>query len=102
MEAAFARVFGKLGRQSVRLDRGLSSEGELRPPDNGTFVSATFDPAVAKAHFHSAGDESRGLLYRQTVPIERVFMTYLETRQMNESYREAEAVLLYRESALGF
>ena len=32
-------------------------------------------------------------LYRQAVEIERVFMTYLETRAMNHPFREAEAVL---------
>ena len=31
---------------------------------------------------------------RQTVPIRRVLMTYLETEAMNRPYREAEAVLL--------
>ncbi len=32
----------------------------------------------------------------QSVPVERVFMTYLETSAMNDRFLEAEAVLLAR------
>ena len=31
----------------------------------------------------------------QRVPLERVFMTYMETPQMNHPYRESEVVLLF-------
>jgi len=37
------------------------------------------------------------LLMRQVVPIERVFMTFLETEAMNRQFHEAEAVLLHEE-----
>jgi hypothetical protein len=32
--------------------------------------------------------------YRQMVPIDRLFMTHLETRQFNHPFRESEAVLI--------
>ena len=35
----------------VTLYRGLASERPLEPPRGASFVSATFDPAVAEAHF---------------------------------------------------
>ena len=33
-------------------------------------------------------------LYRQRVPVSRLFTTYLETTALNAPYQEAEAVLL--------
>ncbi len=37
---------------------------------------------------------AQSLVACRSVPAERVFMSYLETRAMNERYLEAEAVLL--------
>lgn len=34
------------------------------------------------------------VVYGQVVPVERVFMTFLETGQLGQVYREAEAILL--------
>ena len=44
--------------------------------------------------FNDRNPESTGVLVRQSVPVERLFMSYLETEQMNRQYTEAEAVLL--------
>ena len=46
-------------------------------------------------HFAGPGTGPTGVLLRQSVPIERIFMTCLETRAMNLFYKEAEAVLLF-------
>ena len=46
------------------------------------------------SHFESGSARASRVLVQQAVPAARVFMTYLETPQMNEQYREAEAVLL--------
>ena len=54
---------------------------------------------MATAHFESRDEGVAGALYRSSVPIERLFMTFYETQQMNEMYREAEAVLLHDENA---
>jgi len=90
-------LFRRLGEEHVLLYRGMSCPGPLRLPDNLTFVSATFSLAIARAHFDSGREGSTGALYRQRVPVARLFMTFYETEQMNTSFAEAEAVLLYEE-----
>lgn len=94
-------VFLRLELPRVNLFRGFSTTDPVRPPANRTFVSASFSLAVAKSHFTSAADGT-GVLYRHAVPVERLFMTYHETAQMNEQFLEAEAVVLYEENALPF
>jgi len=88
-------VFMQLGRDRVRLYRGVSTEEQLRPPANETFVSTTFSRDVAMSHFESGSPMATRALYRQSVPVERLFMTYYETAPMNDKFKEAEAVLLY-------
>jgi hypothetical protein len=88
-------LFMQLGRDRVRLFRGISTEEQLRTPVNETFVSATFSREVAMSHFESGSSTATRVLYRQTVPVERLFMTYHETAGMNDQFKEAEAVLLY-------
>ncbi len=86
-------LFASLGLDRLVLYRGLSLRGPL-VRRHETFVSATFSRAVAESHFAAGGEEASGVLLRQAVPVERVFMTCLETFPMNRRYREAEAVLL--------
>jgi hypothetical protein len=50
-----------------------------------SFLSASFSHAVA-AH--------NGAVAELKVPSDRVFMTFMETRALNDRYREAEAVLI--------
>ncbi|MHC4949255.1 MAG: hypothetical protein ACYTG1_13535, partial [Planctomycetota bacterium] len=89
-------LFGRLGHDQVELYRGLCSEREpLGPPRNNTFVSASFSRAVAESHFEAADTAACRLLLAQAVPVERVFMTYHETAEMNGAYLEAEAALLF-------
>lgn len=95
-------VFAKLGLEHLVLYRGTSTRGSLEPPRRRTFVSASFSPEVARSHFESEGPDSTGILVRQVVPRERVFMTYLETGPMNEQFKEAEAVLLFEEGNVAF
>jgi hypothetical protein len=85
----------QLGRDRVRLYRGVSTEEQLRPPANDTFVSTTFSREVAMSHFESGSPTATRALYRQSVPVERLFMTYYETAPMSDKFNEAEAVLLY-------
>ena len=89
-----------LGLERVQLYRGLSSPDGLHPPDNRTFVSATFSRAVALSHFDAYPGEASRALLAAAVPARRLFMTYLETAAMNDAFREAEAVLLYEMDAL--
>ena len=93
---AFVRAFlARFGLERVTLYRGMTTDEPLRGPKNHTFVSATFSRRVAESHFDAAGPPSTSVLYRQSVPPQRVFMTYLETAQMNRQFKEAEAVLFY-------
>lgn len=93
--AFVAALFQRAGYDRVPLYRGVSTEPPMEPADNRTFVSATFSRAVATSHFDSGSALATRALYHQAVPIERLFMTYYETAQMNEPFREAEAVLLF-------
>jgi hypothetical protein len=91
-------VLAGSGHSHVLLYRGCSAEEPLLAPRNHSFVSTTFSEAVAQSHYASAPPGSNRLLACQSVPIARIFMTYLETEPMNEAYREAEAVLLFDEA----
>jgi hypothetical protein len=86
-------LYRRLGFERVWLYRGLHSAPGT--PRNHTFVSASFEFEVAKSHMDSG--EGGGVLYRQLVPVERLFMTWRETPVMNERFREMEAVLLYND-----
>ncbi|UCD75999.1 MAG: hypothetical protein JSV91_03570 [Phycisphaerales bacterium] len=95
---AFVRALAaELGIESFTLFRGISSPGPLQPQRNETFVSATFSRTVAESLSTAHGPDGAAALMSQTVPIDRLFMTYLETAAMNRQYKEAEAVLLFNE-----
>jgi len=95
-------MFTTAGSSSFTFYRGLSTETVIEAYPQRTFVSASFNFEVAESHFTSAGESSTGILIRQWVPVERIFMTYLETASMNEQFLEAEAALLYEENNLAF
>jgi hypothetical protein len=88
-------LFERLGHPSLVLYRGFSCQGQPTPRVNKSFISATFSVDVAMSHFNNKDQASTGTLLRQSVPVERLFMSFLETAQMNQTYREAEAVLLH-------
>ena len=93
---AFVReLFERAGHSPVVLYRGFSCKGQPEGSRNTTFMSATFSLEVAMSHFNDRDRGSTGVLLRQSLPIERLFMSFLETAQMNRHYKEAEAVLLY-------
>lgn len=91
---AFVRELFAPVSERVTLYRGLASERPFDLPSGASFVSATFDPVVAEAHFTGGQATVAAALYRQSVPIERLFMTYRETKAMNRQFAESEAVLL--------
>lgn len=92
---AFVRAMCELAHlDSVMLYRGYAAERPRGKRPRGSFVSATFDRAVAMAHFGGNERTAVAALYRQRVPASRLFMTFLETAALNEPYQEAEAVLL--------
>lgn len=92
---AFVReTFALLGLGAPVLYRAVSTEGTLEPRRPQTLVSATFSFEVAMSLFGPAWEGRSAAIVRQTVPVERLFMTYLETAAMNRQFHEAEAVLL--------
>jgi len=95
--AFIGALAAELGIDRFTLYRGVSSAGPLRGPRNETFISATFSRTAAESLAGAHGPAGTGTLMRQAVPIERIFMTYLETIHMNRQYREAEAILLFDE-----
>jgi hypothetical protein len=92
--AFVAAMFECLGCAAVTLYRGWSCDGPPNARTNASFISTTFSLDVAQSHFNQRDRSSTGVLMRQSVPTERLFMSFIETAQMNERYREAEAVLL--------
>ena len=93
---AFVReLFEHIGHSSVVLYRGFSFTSQPKTRRNSSFISSTFSRDVAMSHFQGRDQSNTGVLLRQSVPIERIFMSFLETAQMNHQYKEAEAVLLY-------
>jgi len=82
------------GRATATVYRGTAVEGPLPTRSRSSFVSTTLSRDVATAHFDGGPTTTTAVLWRQDVPIERLFMTYLETPAMNDPYAEAEALLL--------
>lgn len=81
------------GHRALLVFRGASSK---RPPDPERLpglVATTRSVAVATSHFDAEPAPARRVLVRRAAPVERVLWTYLETRAMNRTYREAEVVL---------
>ena len=82
------------GHDHVWLYRGLTADGPLGVPPARTFVSTTFDRAVAESIAGRGPATVVSVLIGQLVPVDRVFMTFIETAELNGVYHEAEAILL--------
>jgi hypothetical protein len=78
----------------VPLFRAAATEGVLRRSSHESIVSATFSKDVADSHFEGGPTTRAAMLMRQDLPLDRLLMTFLETRALNDRFREAEAVLI--------
>jgi hypothetical protein len=87
-------LWSALGEALVTLYRGAAFEGQVPRSMPSSFVAATFSSEVAAAHFEGGPATRTAVMWRQQVPVTRVFMTFLETREMNRRFMEAEAVLV--------
>lgn len=87
--------FNLLGISEVVLYRGMSTEREWEKRPR-SLLSCTFNLNVAKsfANYERNSKYRSAYLAKFTSPVQRLFMTYLETRAMNQQYKEAEAFLL--------
>ena len=95
-------LYKELRVETVLVYRGIHCVDLPTRPSNRTFVSSTTNLAVAEslACYREPVNENKagykvGVLMSQRVPVERVFMTYMETAEMNSPYSESEVVLLY-------
>lgn len=96
--SAFLRSIFKLaGYADVPLYRGMSSAIDLYETPN-TLVSATFSADTAKefASVNNTVGCKSCYWVKFPYPVKNLFMTFLETKQFNERYKEQEAILYYR------
>lgn len=93
--AAFTQeLWSRTGHESVVVFRASASEHPMIGPRRSTFTSATLAQEVAQEHFAGNQRTAEAVLVRRRLPISALFMTFLESPQLNEPYREAEAVCL--------
>jgi hypothetical protein len=95
---AFVRaVFGLLGQSTVTVYRGMSSERGWNVNSNKFFSSWSFSKAIAEAFIDTApnGVARHSYLLKRSFPIQKLFMTHVETQAMNSQYKEVEAVVLH-------
>ncbi len=94
---AFVRAaFALSDIKEVVLYRGMSTESQWRGRKEGSLTSWTFKRKVAEA-FTDMRKNSRFInsyLIKRTFPVEKLFITFVETAEMNEQYLEAEALVL--------
>jgi hypothetical protein len=87
-------LFSIWGVDTVTVYRGAAVDGPLPAPRPSSFVSATMSREVATAHFDGGPTTRTAVLWRQEVAVTRLLMTFLETREMNARFQEAETVLI--------
>lgn|SRR5579862_6719 len=92
---AFVRaLFNSLGLREVTLFRGMAAEGDWQAHSHRFFSSWSFSKEVAEA-FVSNERAKHSYLLKRTFPVEKLFLTYIETAAMNRQYLEREAVILH-------
>lgn len=95
---AYVRAYFKmLNIDEVILYRGMSTESEWMNCYEKSLTSWTFNLEVALsfADLDKNNKYKNGYVIKRTVPIENIFMTYLETESMNKQYKECEAILFF-------
>lgn len=92
--AVIQELWSSWGRETATLYRGAAVDGPLPERAPSSFVSATLSREVAAAHFEGGPSTRTAVLWRQQVPVARLFMTFLETRELNHRFNEAEALLI--------
>lgn len=95
-------LFRRADLTEVPLYRGMASESDFFETPS-SLLSATFSPQTA-LEFASLPDSPKEIrssyCVKFTCPVNALFMTFLETRQLNEKHQEQEAILFYRHKLL--
>lgn len=94
--------FKKLGLGEVEIYRGMSTESEWKAGGEGQYrfwSSWTFNHQVAQdfCELQPGTKHKHSYLVKRSMPVEKLFMTFLETDAMNRQYLEAEAIVLHDE-----
>ncbi len=93
---AFVRaVFKSFGYRQVVLFRGMATEGNWQVDSHRFFSSWTFSKEVAESFISCNERGKHSYLLKRTFPIEKLFLTCVETAAMNRQYREHEAVVFH-------
>lgn len=93
---AFVRaIFKSLGFREVVLFRGMAAEGNWRARSHRFFSSWTFSKDVAEAFVSCNECAKHSYFLKRTFPVEKLFLTCVETAAMNRQYREHEAVVIH-------
>lgn len=89
-------VFRRAGVEEVPLFRGMSSEGKFFAVPK-TLLSATFSAETALSFGDIRQDSPARSAYvvKFTCPVDRLFMTFFETKEFSGRYKEQEAVVMY-------
>lgn len=93
-------VFDLLGINEVTLYRGMTTESQWQTDSIKSYrfwSSWTFNFSVANdfADLKPNTKYKNAYLIKRTIPVEKLFMTFLETDAMNSQYLEAEALVLH-------
>lgn len=89
-------AFELSGIDEVLLYRGMATESKWQIGRPVSMTSWTFSREVAES-FADLGKRSRFInsyIIKRTFPVSKLFMTFIETSEMNEQYHEAEAMVL--------
>ena len=94
-----AELWTRLGGEHVTLYRGAATDAPAPARAPASFLSATFSREVALAHFEGGPTTTTAALWRASIPVNRLLMTFLETEAMNRHFKEAEAVVIGADQA---
>jgi len=89
-------VFKMCACSEVPVFRGMSSPIDFYETPQ-TLISTTFSvkTAIDFADMKQSSTSRSAYVVKYTCPVEKLFMTFLETRQFNERYKEQEAIVIY-------
>lgn len=89
--------FRMLNIDEVILYRGMSTAGDWFDYYEKSITSWTFnlDVALSFADLDKSSKGKNCYVLKRSVPVENLFMTYLETEAMNKQYKESEAILFF-------
>ncbi len=95
-------VLSRIGLREVELYRGMSTEWEWRPDAARQYrywSSWTFNFKVAAdfSELKPGSKHKNSYLIKRAIPVEQLFMTFLETEAMNRQYLESEALVLHED-----